>query len=508
MMRRRWLAVAGVTMVVGVAAIAACGSGSAGPVGATGPSGEAGPPGPPGQAGGSATGDAGLQGPPGAAGEAGATYLVGLTLSETALHGLNISPVTVNVAGLSQAQIELVGNGSYLVNAASDCAACHSTQAGFLAGGTNFGPVTSRNLTPDPTTGMTLTEAQFVTAIRTGADFHGVADGGTPTESLLVMPWDALRWASTYDLDSIWYYLKSIPAVANAIPADTKTAQMAPMPTPFPAAYPAPDGGATPLPPEATPAGAVPDPGDTLRGLALNPLGVTPPSDPTNQSLFGRGAYLVTAISDCSGCHTNSGGGYLTGGMVFATPPPLEPVVHTARAASADLVGANNGFFSPTASHFNPVTFSVFETLITQGIHAEDPAPQASLAYPMPWNYFRNMELGDLQAIYVYMTTVAASPLASKADGVIPNPALYCDSTPGDAGVTLACPFGTCTSASGPGECLPPAGCHSDLDCAACQQCAGTTPDGGGGACVALPASSDAAVSLATCVSEGYPAYQ
>ncbi len=503
-MRSRWLPASTALAVLSIAAIAACGSGSSGAAGAAGTSGaagEAGATGVPGAAG--ASGEAGARGPAGAAGEAGATIVVGI--SDTAAQGLSISPVPVDLTGLNQDQIELVGNGSYLVNAASDCASCHTGTAGFLAGGVSFGPVTSRNLTPDSTTGMTLTEPQFIVSMRTGADFSGVPDGGTPTASLLVMPWDALRWASTYDLASIWAYLKVIPPVTNAVAADTKP--VAP-PTPFPADGP----GGAPLPPEFTTSGdaeaPVPDPGFTLRGLALNPLDVTPPADPATQSQFGRGCYLVTAISDCSGCHTNSGGTYLTGGQVFATPAPLEPVVHTVRAAAADLVGAHNGFFT------NPdVDYATFLTLITEGIHAEDNPPEP-LAYPMPWQYFRNMTSDDLQAIYVYVNAVASAGLASlSTDGVIPNPALYCDST-------ISCPPGsTCSSASG-GECLAQGACSTDLDCDVCQVCVGASAsaptDGGAtdgaaafGSCTALSSvAPDGGTSpLAQCVAEGYPAF-
>jgi mono/diheme cytochrome c family protein len=490
----RWLAAAGALASLGIAALAACGSsGSTGATGPEGPTGDAGAAGATG-----APGEAGARGATGPAGEAGATVL--LAISDTAAQGLAISPVQVDLAGLSSAEIEAAGNGSYLVNAASDCSSCHTGTAGFLAGGVAFGPVTSRNLTPDPTTGMTLTEAQFIVSMRTGADFSGMPDGGTPTSSLLVMPWDALRFASTYDLESIWVYLKLIPPVSNAVPADS--AHGGP---PSPAPTEGPSG--TPLPPEFTnsadAAAPVPDPDDVLRGLALNPLGVMPPSDPTTESQFGRGCYLVTAIGDCGGCHTNpTGGGFLTGGQVFATPAPLESTLHTVRAAAADLVGANHGFFTDPA-----VDYSTFLTLITEGIHAEDSPPEP-LAYPMPWQFYKNMTGDDLQAVYLYLHTVGAEGgLSLAGDTVIPNPAIYCDSSnPCPAGSTC----GTATS-----ECVAQASCLTDLDCAVCQQCVGASPatDAGStthGNCAALSTTSagDAGSPLAACVAEGYPTYQ
>src|SRR4051794_28882726 len=77
--------------------------------------------------------------------------------------GLQITPVTLDFTGRDKNQ---VGYGSYLVNAMGGCNDCHTNPsytpegdpfkglpkkvnaAGFLAGGTAFGPFTSRNLTP------------------------------------------------------------------------------------------------------------------------------------------------------------------------------------------------------------------------------------------------------------------------------------------------------------------------------------------------------------------------
>jgi hypothetical protein len=220
--------------------------------------------------------------------------------------------------------------------------------------------------------------------------------------------------------------------------------------------------------------------------------------DVGQQSLFGRGSYLVNAISDCSGCHTNvdrptgqiDTAAYLTGGFVFATPQPI--LMATDQAASANLIGATQGFFNNPA-----VSFQTFLTTITEGIHAESPT-KAPLAFPMPWQSFSHMQISDLQAIYVYMTTVASTygkTLTGTADKVIPPPALYCDKT---NSTVHACPPGTaCSSNTGPGECLSQATCTTVSDCAACQQCVS-------GSCATLPATSDAGQSVASCVATGY----
>jgi mono/diheme cytochrome c family protein len=524
-MRRTWFTLAGLAAIFGSMAAAAC-TGNQGPAGPLGPAGEAGapgkmgeagPPGPPGEAGPPGPpGDAGPPGPAGTASEAGAPApaLAVVGVSDVANHGLDISPVPLKLAGLTAKQIQAVGYGSYLANAVGNCNGCHAgAMGGFLAGGGQFGgagapfTVFARNLTPDPTTGMTLTEAQFLNVMRTGADYHGVADGGTPTTQLVVMPWLSFRWLSTNDILSLYAYLKAVPPVTNAVMVDTKTL---PAPSPAPTAYTAGDQASpTAFPLESIPAGPdastpLVDPGNVLRGLSLQPLKeVAPPSDPQQQALFGRGAYLVNALAHCSDCHTNVDdpqtgkikvAEYLTGGQVFETPPPLEKVFGTVRAASANLQGKTNGFFNKPN-----VQFDTFLTLISQGIHAEDITPDSGppkhIAWPMPWNVFQNMTLADLESVYVYMSEIARQygsvSLTAAADKVLPDPALYCDPT-------SACPTGmTCSStAATGGECLANT-CATDGDCAVCQTCSGV--DGGAGSCQPL-----SPAALAVCDATGY----
>jgi hypothetical protein len=545
-MDRRWVSIGAFVVVGFCAAAAACG-GSQGPAGPAGEQGEAGPPGSPGQGGSQqgapgamgAPGAAGQAGAPGAAGEAGAQGSAGeagpqgatIVLSESSKKGLDISPVSVALTGLGSDQIEMVGNGSYIVNALADCPTCHGGAPKFLggagcqpgeggppactglmfavpAGSTTF-TVSARNLTPDPTTGMQLTEDQFITAIRTGADFHGV-DAGAPSSTLFVMPWTTFRWMSLYDLQSVYMYLKAIPAVSNAVPADTKSTPPPSLPV-EPTVFTAgnQDGG-TAIPPELMPTGPdssapIPDPGFVLRGLALDPLqGVAANllgSDVTTQSLFGRGSYLVNAIGDCSGCHTNRDAPsgaiatpvYLTGGQVFdynnlGLPPFVQKQAGYVRAASANLSGMLNGFFN--ASN---VSFATFDALITQGMHVEDAVPRP-VAPPMPWPFLKNMTLGDLQAVYTYMKAVAtygqSSLTGASVDKLIPDPALYCDST-------SACPSGsTCSSSGAPGECLKNS-CATSADCAVCQTCGAV--DASTGSCQVMTGAA-----LGACIGNGY----
>ena len=130
--------------------------------------------------------------------------------------GFDISPVPVNLAGKNRS---LVGLGSYYVNGPSDCVGCHTSNTGFLGGGNNFGPVVTRNLTPDSSGRPAgLTRDEFVQAIRFGTDFKNLA----PPGPLIIMPWPAYRHGTDRYLDAIYEYLRSIPCVEGGpgVPAN------------------------------------------------------------------------------------------------------------------------------------------------------------------------------------------------------------------------------------------------------------------------------------------------
>lgn len=115
--------------------------------------------------------------------------------------------ITLNLSGLSRG---LVGQGSYYVNGISDCVGCHTSNTGYLGGGNTFGPVVSRNLTPDAAglpAGLTLTE--FEQVMRLGTDFKGLF----PPGPLIVMPWQAYRHGTDRYIEAIYEYLKAIPCV-------------------------------------------------------------------------------------------------------------------------------------------------------------------------------------------------------------------------------------------------------------------------------------------------------
>jgi hypothetical protein len=201
----------------------------------------------------------------------GALVLSGATLSptlavgedqgidaDTVRRGFDIAPVPLNLKGKER---ELVGLGSYLVNAVASCNDCHSpspavefapggnpyfkgspptvvNQSGYLGGGHNFGAlvpgtpeIVSRNLTPDrtgrPVGGLTL--AQFEHILRTGEDLDHLHPNCSATvttncfpaalpfngDLLQIMPWPILQNLTHRDVRAIYEYLSAVPCIAG-----------------------------------------------------------------------------------------------------------------------------------------------------------------------------------------------------------------------------------------------------------------------------------------------------
>lgn len=178
--------------------------------------------------------------------------------------GFQIAPVPLNMAGRDS---NLVGYGSYLVNAVGDCNGCHTADAQteftnggnpffkqfarvnpatYLGGGNDFGAfpdpagpfphIVSRNLTPDktgkPEGGTSLQD--FILIIRTGIDLDklhptckGKPDGKClpapfSGDLLQIMPWPTYANMTDRDLQAIWEYLSAIPCLEDTPPTPIK----------------------------------------------------------------------------------------------------------------------------------------------------------------------------------------------------------------------------------------------------------------------------------------------
>lgn len=148
---------------------------------------------------------------------------IGASAEDRVAQGFAIAPVPLRLDGLDRNK---VGLGSYLVNALGGCNDCHTAppyapggnpfegerkrinRAGYLAGGQEFGPIVSPNLTPDRKRrpgGMTF--VQFRAAIREGKD------PDNPRRILQVMPWPVYSSMTGEDLQAIYEYLRAIPRI-------------------------------------------------------------------------------------------------------------------------------------------------------------------------------------------------------------------------------------------------------------------------------------------------------
>jgi mono/diheme cytochrome c family protein len=174
-------------------------------------------------------------------------------------------------AGGKPVDLALVARGRYVALAA-DCAGCHSVPGGQpYAGGTPlkspFGTLYGSNITPDVRTGIgSWTRTEFDRAMRLGI-------GKGEKYLYPAMPYDAYTKMTVADMDALWAYLHTVPAVSHEPPADT-------LPFPF-----------------------------TIRsGIAVwQRLYFTPGpfvADSARGPQWNRGAYLVQALAHCSDCHT------------------------------------------------------------------------------------------------------------------------------------------------------------------------------------------------------------
>jgi mono/diheme cytochrome c family protein len=161
--------------------------------------------------------------------------------------------------------------GQYLV-AAGDCLSCHLREGGELfAGGlglnTPFGVIYASNITPDRATGIGgWTSDQFYRAMHDGKGAQG--------EDLYpAFPYPWFRRVSREDIDAIFAYLMTLPAVSYTPPKNDLS---------FPLNFRSFVGA--------------------WNMLFLDSHDFQP--DPGQSAEWNRGAYLVNGLGHCGGCHT------------------------------------------------------------------------------------------------------------------------------------------------------------------------------------------------------------
>ena len=154
----------------------------------------------------------------------------------------------------------------------ADCQGCHTADGGqAFAGGrplnSPFGTIYTRNITPDPRTGLgRYSREAFIRALRRGVRFDGA-------ELYPAMPYDHFAYADDEDLGALYAYLMT------RRPKDQP-------PTPNKLIPPANIRGAVAI----------------WKALFFHPGRFQP--TPGRSVAFNRGAYLVQSLGHCGACHT------------------------------------------------------------------------------------------------------------------------------------------------------------------------------------------------------------
>lgn len=251
--------------------------------------------------------------------------------------GINVQPMSMNwirsaklllgfalmcCAGSAIASDALVQRGEYVARAA-DCFSCHTAPGGKpFAGGdelkTVFGSIFGPNITPDRRTGIgTWSKEDFTRALRAGVRKDG---------ALLypAMPYVDYTKMTADDLDALWAYLRSVPAVDHRVPDAETTFK-------FPFNIRA--GNAA------------------WQALYFKPERWSPTA--SKSAVWNRGNYLVTVLGHCGECHTPKNLAkaqkfkyHLTGGQLEGWYAP--DIANDAQSAIANFTVAQVAHFLKT----------------------------------------------------------------------------------------------------------------------------------------------------------------
>ncbi|MFT5367047.1 MAG: mono/diheme cytochrome c family protein [Candidatus Latescibacterota bacterium] len=336
--------------------------------------------------------------------------------------GLRLIPHTIemNLEGLSQTEIDQISLGSYLVNGAAGCTGCHNSPTGeHLAGGVEFpafflppdiqGNTTlfSRNLTPDPDTGLKLTEAQFIEAMKTGKDFHDSEESGQDSR-MVFMPSQVYRFMLEKDLKAIYAYLKRIPPVRN------------PLRLSYIPGFPFPPVPPPPLSDEGS------DPNGVERGLSLINIFASGPGAETFATQFnttvnslsaaerakvGRGSYLINTIADCSNCHTDgTPDGNYDGGLIPGTFDVNITGYLAGGVNLGPLLGAPFEIFTRNLTPHQETGLTLTEAQFIQVLRfgADFRRPNGSLRTNPHFPAEFRMTLDDFSALYAFLRAIPA----------------------------------------------------------------------------------------------------
>ena len=271
----------------------------------------------------------------------------------------------------------IVARGEYLVMGPAHCPACHmgstleyarSVQSGArpaLAGGRSFplwplGTLYSKNLTPDPETGIgRYSDPQIARTLR-----HGVRPDGRASIPLLMPYWEM----SDDDVVAIISYLRTQPPVRREVPESRWTLSGKMIRSFMAVAQPDTKG---------------------------HPPRVAPPAKPT----IARGRYLALSVADCSLCHTsiNSLIGELAG-QPFTGGDAMEPI-------PVEGVDTSLWFNPPNITPLPGSALRRFPDRATF-IARFKVGGRKYNGSPMPWEAMSRLAAEDVGAIYDFLMSV------------------------------------------------------------------------------------------------------
>ncbi len=267
---------------------------------------------------------------------------------------------------------EVIARGEYVVHHLGHCSTCHTQTDGKLdlstwkldksvplSGGYKmeagpFGTYYAKNLTPHPETGIgRYSDKELARMIRHGIDKNG------QLMPLMVL---ATGHLSDEDLVAVISYLRTRPAVDNAVPAD----EFGPLAKMLASSF----GPRMQTPPRFVPAAAEPS--------------------------VERGEYLANGPAACGVCHTPTDPmeGFAPAGPAFSGAVEGEP----------DPTDPSFGFFAPNLTpHESGLTGMWDEEQFVKRLKS---GARVHVGSHMPWESYAGMTDSDVRSVYRYLKTV------------------------------------------------------------------------------------------------------
>jgi len=264
----------------------------------------------------------------------------------------------------------VIARGRYLAYGPAHCSDCHTAPADYasletgsspsLSGGLEFpiplGTIRVPNLTSDSATGI---------ARRSDGDITRLLRYGVRADGRAAIPFMEYHDLSDADIVAVISFLRSQPPVHHAVP----------------------DHDLNLL-------------GKALMAFAIKPIGPSgtpPPESPPSGPTLERGAYLVTSVAACAGCHTQRSmvtGAYTGPRLAGGAPMEAADNAHT-KLVPPDITA------NPGTGRADVWTEDEFVARFHAGVRIP--------GSPMPWQAFRRITDADVRAIYRYLRSLRGS---------------------------------------------------------------------------------------------------